>query len=78
MSDAAPSLPSVPIATAPGNSNLKVTGSTFSDNPAHRMLIVNGKVVQEGQEVEPGLTLEAISPRSAVFNKNGSRFNINY
>jgi general secretion pathway protein B len=57
---------------------VKVTGSTYSDNPAHRMLIVNGKVVHEGQEVEPGLTLEVITPRSAVFNQNGSRFNVNY
>lgn len=42
------------------------------------MLIVNGRVVLEGQEVEPGLTLEVITPHSAVLNRQGARFNINY
>jgi general secretion pathway protein B len=63
-------------ASAPNG--LNVSGATYSDNPAHRMLIINGKVVAEGQEVEPGLVLEVITPRSAVLNRGGSRFNINY
>lgn len=63
---------------APSANGLNVTGATYSDNPAHRMLIINGKVVAEGQEVEPGLVLEVITPRSAVLNRGGSRFNINY
>lgn len=57
---------------------VKITGSTYSANPAHRMLIVNGKVLQEGQEVSPGLKLEVIGPRSAVFNQQGVRYNVNY
>ncbi len=69
-----------PIATgAPASAPpVKVTGATYSDNPAHRMLIVNGKIVLEGQQIEPGLTLEVITPHSAVLNHQGSRFNINY
>ncbi len=42
------------------------------------MLIANGQVIKEGQELSPGLTLEVIGPRSAVFNHGGTRFNINY
>ncbi len=42
------------------------------------MLIANGQVVKEGQELSPGLTLEVIGPRSAVFNHRGTRFNVNY
>ena len=42
------------------------------------MLIANGKVIKEGQELSPGLTLEAIGPRTAVFNQGGTRFNVNY
>jgi general secretion pathway protein B len=57
---------------------LKISGSTYSENPAHRMLIVNGKVLQEGQEVAPGLKLEVIGPHSAVFNHQGARYNVNY
>ncbi len=64
-----------PPAGAPA---LSISGATYSDNPAHRLLIVNGKVVQEGQEAAPGITLEAIGPRSAVFNQGGTRFNINH
>lgn len=72
--------PSAPMATgAPASAPpVKVTGATYSDNPAHRMLIVNGKIVLEGQQIEPGLTLEVITPHSAVLNHQGSRFNINY
>lgn len=64
-----------PPAGAPA---LTISGATYSDNPAHRMLIVNGKVVQEGQEAAPGVRLEAIGPRSAIFNQGGTRFNINH
>lgn len=57
---------------------VQVNGSTYSQNPAHRMLIANGKVVQEGQEIVPGLMLETIGPRSAVLNHRGMRYSIGY
>ena len=61
-----------------GHPEMAITGTAYSTNPAHRMLIINGKVVKEGQDVSPGLTLESIGERTAVFNQSGSRFNINY
>lgn len=57
---------------------VNISGSTYSQNPAHRMLIANGKVVQEGQEIAPGLQLESIGPRSAVLNHQGMRYSIGY
>lgn len=57
---------------------VNVNGSTYSKNAALRMLIVNGKVVQEGQEIAPGLKLETIGQRSAVLNHNGLRYSIGY
>lgn len=57
---------------------LAVSGASYSQNPAHRMLIVNGTVVQEGQEIAPGLTLERIGPNEAVLNHRGLRFFIAY
>lgn len=57
---------------------VNVNGATYSQNPAHRMLIANGKVVQEGQEVAPGLVLETIGPSSAVLNHRGLRYSIRY
>jgi len=57
---------------------VSVSGSTYSKNPALRMLIVNGKVLQEGQEIAPGFKLETIGQRSAVLNHNGLRYTIGY
>jgi general secretion pathway protein B len=57
---------------------VNVSGSTYSQNPAHRMLIANGQVVQEGQNIAPGLVLETIGPRSAVLNHRGLRYSIPY
>lgn len=57
---------------------VNVSGSTYSKNPALRMLIANGKVVQEGGEIAPGLTLETIEQRSAVLNHQGLRYRIGY
>ena len=57
---------------------VNVSGSTYSKNPTLRMLIVNGKVVQEGGEIAPGLTLETIGQRSAVLNHQGLRYRIGY
>jgi len=69
----------LPRSAAPASAPpLKVSGASYSENPAHRMLIINRRVVAEGQEVEPGLTLEAITTRSAALNHRGIRFNINY
>lgn len=71
---AAATSPVIPASVGP----LAVQGVTYSSNAALRMLIVNGQVLQEGQELAPGLSLEAIGPRSAVFNRQGHRFNVNY
>lgn len=66
-------------ATAPASAPpVKVSGVTYSSNASHRMLIANGKVVREGEEIEPGLKVEVIAPRSAILNHRGSRYNINY
>jgi general secretion pathway protein B len=57
---------------------VNVSGSTYSQNPSLRMLIANGKVVQEGQDIAPGLRLETIGPRNAVLNHQGLRYSIGY
>lgn len=57
---------------------LNVNGASHSANPAHRMLVVNGAVVQEGQEIAPGLTLEHIGLRQAVIRQGSLRFSIAY
>jgi general secretion pathway protein B len=57
---------------------VNINGSTYSSNPAQRTLIANGKMVQEGDEIAPGLKLETIGQRSAVLNFQGTRYSIGY
>jgi general secretion pathway protein B len=57
---------------------VSVNGATYSANPEHRMLIINGQVLQEGQDIQPGLRLESIGPRSAVLVHQGMRYSIGY
>lgn len=77
-SSATNALPALSAAARAALPAVQVSGSSYSANREHRMLIANGQVVKEGQELSPGFTLEVIGPHSAVFNHNGTRFNINY
>ena len=49
-----------------------------SANPANRMLILNGQVFHEGDQVTPDLVLEQIKLKSAVLVYKGQRYSINY
>ena len=57
---------------------LTVGGATYSENPANRMLIVNGGIFHEGDKLAPELTLEQIKLRTAVLSFRGHRYSINY
>lgn len=53
-----------------------VSGAVQSPDPASRMLILDGQVLREGDAPAPGLVLERIGPRAAVFSRGGVRFEI--
>lgn len=53
---------------------LAIAGGMYSDQADQRLVIVNGQVVREGEVVAPGVRLEQIRPRSAVFSFQGQRF----
>ncbi len=55
---------------------LKLGGLVYSAAPASRMVLVNGDIQREGSTVAPGLTLERIKPKSAVFSLRGQRFEV--
>jgi general secretion pathway protein B len=57
---------------------LAVGGSMYSPEPSQRMLILNGRVVREGDTVGPDLVLESIKLRSAVLRYKEQRFEIAY
>jgi len=68
-------LPADVISSLPA---LVVSGASYSDQPANRMLIINGALYHEGDRLTPELTLQRIALRSAVLSFRGYRFSINY
>lgn len=53
---------------------LKISGATYSNNPAHRMAIVNGQVLLEGDQAGPGLVLERVEQSRTVWSFRGYRY----
>jgi len=76
---AAAAAPAIANAPPPGLPQLAVSGGVYSQNPAQRMLIVNGLVFNEGSEVASGVRLEQVrADKKAVLNFNGQRFTLPY
>ena len=57
---------------------LAVGGAMYSQNPANRLLIVNGQTFHEGDKLAPNLSLEQIRLKSAVLEYKGYRYGITY
>ena len=57
---------------------LTVGGAMHSDNPAQRMLILNGQVFHERDVIAPGLTLVQVQLKSALLEFRGYRYRITY
>jgi general secretion pathway protein B len=76
---AAAAAPAIANAPPPGLPQLAVSGGVYSQNPAQRMLIVNGMVFNEGSEVARGVRLEEVrADKKAVLNFGGQRFTLPY
>lgn len=46
---------------------------SYSDDPGLRFAMVNGKMVREGEFIQPGLKVEQILSDSVVFNARGKK-----
>lgn len=73
----------VPVAELPEDVRrelpaLSIGGAMHSDVPANRMLVLNGGVFHEGDQPAPGLVLEEIKLKSAVFRFKGHRYSVAY
>lgn len=55
---------------------LELTTHVHSDNPANSLVVINGRTLNKGEAVLPGLTLEAIVTEGVVLNFQGQRFRI--
>jgi len=57
---------------------LAISGATYSESRANRMLIVNGQLFHEGDVVAPNLHLEQIRLKSAVLRFKNYRYTVGY
>lgn len=55
-----------------------VGGYIYSKNAADRLLLVDKVLRHEGEEVAPGLLLEKLQPKQAVFSFKGYRYRVPY
>lgn len=51
-------------------------GYMYSRNPADRLLLVDKVLRHEGEEVAPGLVLDKLLPKAAVFSFRGYRYRV--
>lgn len=55
-----------------------MSGYMYSPNPADRLVLIDKVLRREGDEVAPGLVLERLEPKGAVFAFRGYRYRIPY
>jgi general secretion pathway protein B len=57
---------------------LAISGVVYSDNPAQRLLLINGQVLTQGSRAGEDLVLDEIYPRSSDFTFRGTRFKLSH
>ena len=57
---------------------LSVGGYIYSGNKADRSVLINNRLLREGDEAAPGLVLEKMTPSGMVLNYKGYRFRRGY
>ena len=55
---------------------LAITGAVYSDNPAQRLLLVNGQVLGQDSLAAPDVTLVEIRSNHSEFSFRGTRFRL--
>ncbi|UGQ49182.1 general secretion pathway protein GspB [Massilia endophytica] len=55
---------------------MQLGGYLYSKNPADRLLLIDKALRREGEEVAPGLVLEKLLPKAAVFSFRGYRYRV--
>jgi general secretion pathway protein B len=55
-----------------------IGGYIYASSPAERSMLINKKLLREGDQVAPGLMLETMMAKEAVLNYRGYRYRIAY
>jgi general secretion pathway protein B len=58
--------------------SLTIGGYIYAGNPAERSVLINNRLLREGDQIAAGLTLEKMMPREAVLNYRGYRYRVPY
>jgi general secretion pathway protein B len=57
---------------------LTVNGYIYADKPADRTVLINQRLLREGEQVAPDLRLEKLMPSGMVLNFRGHRYRTSY
>ncbi len=57
---------------------ITMSGYMYSKNPADRMILIDKVLRHAGEEVAPGLVLEKLQAKGAVFSFRGYRYRVPY
>lgn len=76
--DSLPSLRELPEPIQRQIPPLVLGGYIYSSNPADRLLLIDKVLRHEGEEVAPGLVLEKLQPKAAIFSFRGYRYRSPY
>jgi len=74
----APLLSELPEAMRRQIPSMAIAGAVDSNNPAQRLLLVNGQVLNQGSQVATDLMLVEINSHNSEFNFRGTRFRMAY
>ena len=66
----------LPLAVQQALPAIHIDGHIYDDNPAKRMVIINGKTYREKQQITGGLKLEEITPNGVILNFQGHVFHL--
>lgn len=64
------------IASEQAENNLRVNVVSWSDSPAQRFVIVDGKLARENEFIRPGLKVEEIKKDSVILIERGTRLEV--
>jgi general secretion pathway protein B len=56
---------------------MEFSAHVYSSNPLHRSIVINGRYMEEGDQLASDLTLSEITPKGAIFDFQGQLFHQN-
>ena len=64
----------LPLAIRQELPSMQISLHMYSTRPKHSFVSINGRMLQEGEDLAPGIRLEQITPDGMIFSYKGYRF----